>query len=63
MTGFDLSKNAKLPLIWIIPKCYYVEDLILDSVWIILVFYCNFCAFLIIFLHSNFLSFFLSENK
>ena len=48
LTGFGLSTSAKLAVKWIILKWYYVVDLILDSIWIILVFYCKFCAFKII---------------
>ena len=46
--GLDLSTSPKLAVKWIILKWYYVVDLILDSIWIILVFYCKFCAFKII---------------
>ena len=31
--GLDLSVSAKLAVKWIILKCYYVVDLILDSIW------------------------------
>ena len=48
LTGLGLSTSAKLAVKWIILKWYYVVDLILDSIWIILVFYCKFCAFKII---------------
>ena len=48
MIGLDLSTSPKLAVKWIILKWYYVVDLILDSIWIILVFYCKFCAFRII---------------
>ena len=34
--GLDLSTSAKLAVKWIILKWYYVVDLILDSIWIIL---------------------------
>ena len=34
--------------IWIILKCYYTVDLILDSLWVILVSYCKICAFSVI---------------
>ena len=37
-----LSTIAKLAVIWIVLKCYYVVDLILDSISVILVFYCKF---------------------
>ena len=40
--------SIHLAVKWIILKWYYVVDLILDSIWIILVFYCKFCAFKII---------------
>ena len=63
MIGFDLSKSAKWPLICIRPKCYYVEDLLLDSVGVIAVFYCKFCAFRIIFFYEAFFKVFLSEKK
>ena len=43
--GLDLSTSPKLAVKWIIIKWYYVVDLIFDSIWIILVFYCKFCAF------------------
>ena len=43
-----LKAVIKLAVIWLILKCYYVVDLILDSVWITLVIYCKFCAFRII---------------
>ena len=46
--GLDLCTKAKLAVKWIILKWYYAVDLIFDSIWIILVFYCNFCAFKII---------------
>ena len=41
MIGLDLSTIAKLVVIWIMLECYYVVDLILDAVWIILAFYCR----------------------
>ena len=43
-----LKVVIKLAVIWTILKCYYLVDLILDSVWIILFFYCKFSAFRII---------------
>ena len=52
MIALDPSTSAKLAVIWIILKCYYVVDLILDSVWIILVFYCKFCAFNIVLFYT-----------
>ena len=45
MIGLVLSTSAKLAVKWMILKWYFIIDLILDSVWIILVFYCKFCAF------------------
>ena len=30
--GLKLSTNAKLVVIWIVLKCYYVADLILDLI-------------------------------
>ena len=42
MISLDLSTSAKLALIWIILKCCYVLHLILDLIWIILVFVANF---------------------
>ena len=63
MIGFDLSKSGKLPVLCIIQKCYYVEGVILDSVGIIVVFYCKFCAFRIILFYIAFFEVFLSENK
>ena len=50
--GLDLSTSPKLAVKWIILKWYYVVDLILDSIWIILVFYCKFCAFKIILFYN-----------
>ena len=44
-------------------KYYYVVDLILDSIWIILVSYCKFCAFRIIIFYIAYFIFILSENK
>ena len=41
----DLNTSAKLLAVWIILKWYHVVDLILDSIWISLVFYCKFYAF------------------
>ena len=46
MIGLEISTSAKLTVISIILKCYYVLDLIFES--ISLVFYCKFCAFRII---------------
>ena len=40
-----LSTSKKLAVIWTVLKCYYVIDLILDSVSIVLFFYCKFWAF------------------
>ena len=42
MIGLDLSVSLKLAVKRIILKWCHVVDLILDSVWIILVFYCKF---------------------
>ena len=44
----DLSTIAKLAVKWIILKCYYLVNVILGSILIILVFYCEFSAFKII---------------
>ena len=63
MIGLDLSISAKLAVIWIILECYYVVDLILDSMSVILVFYCKFLAFIIIIFYIAYFNFFLSENK
>ena len=41
MIGLDISTIPKLVVRWIMLECYYVVDLILDSVWIILAFYCR----------------------
>ena len=43
--GLDLHTKEKLAVVWIIPKCYYLVDLILNSIWIVLVFYYKFYAF------------------
>ena len=48
MTHLGLGTSAKLTVIWIILQCYYIVDLILDSISIFLTFYCKFCAFRII---------------
>ena len=63
--GLDLSASAELAVKRIILKCYYVVDLILDSIWIVLVFYCKVCAFrIIIFLYCICLVlFYLRINK
>ena len=45
MIDLDLSTSAKLAVKWIILQSYYVVDLILDSIWITLVFYCKFLIF------------------
>ena len=37
MIGLDLSTRAKLAVKWATPKWYYVVELILDSVLIILI--------------------------
>ena len=52
--GLDLSTSAKLAVKWRILKWYYVVDLILDSIWITLVFYYKFCAFKIILFYIAF---------
>ena len=44
--------KENVAVIWTILKCYYVVDLILDSIWIILIFYCKFCAFKIILFYT-----------
>ena len=63
MIGLDLCTSAKLAVKWIILKWYYAVDLILDSIWIILVFYCKFCAFKIILNFAFHIFIFLSRNK
>ena len=45
MIHLGLSTSAEFTVIWMILKCYYVVDLILDSISIILVFYCIFLIF------------------
>ena len=57
--GFDLSKSAKLAVIWVILNGYNIVDVIMDSVLIILVFYCEFGAFGIILFYIA--SFFIRE--
>ena len=60
----DLSTSAKLAVKWIILKCYYVVNLILDSIWIILVFYCKFSALKLFFFTLHIFNFFyLKINK
>ena len=45
-------------------KYHYVLDLILDSLWIILIAYCKFCAFgIILFYITYFFWFYLRINK
>ena len=62
--GLDLSTSAKLADIWITLECYYVVDLILGSIWIVLAFYCKFCAFRIILFTMNvFKRFYQRMNK
>ena len=39
MISLDLSTSVKFSIIWITLECYYVVNLILDSISIILVFY------------------------
>ena len=64
MIGLDLSTSVKLAVKWIILKWHYVVNLILDSIWIILVFYCKFCAFKIILSYIAYFWFFYpSGNK
>ena len=64
MISLDLSTSAKLVLLWIILKCYYVLHLILDSILdlildsIILVFCCKFCPFRIILSYIAYFYFF-----
>ena len=50
MIGLELDTRTKLLVIWIIIKWCDVVDLILHSIWIILVFYHKFYAFEIILL-------------
>ena len=64
MVHLDLGTSAKLAVIWIILKCYYVVGLMLDSIWIVLVFYCKLCAFRIdIFTLVILIFFYLRINK
>ena len=50
MIGLDLNTSTKLPVIWITVECYDVVDLILDSIWIIVL------MFVIVnFMHSELL--------
>ena len=46
MIGLEIGTSAKLAVISIILKCYYVLDLIFEP--ISLVFYCKFCTYRII---------------
>ena len=61
MIGLAISTNAKLAVIWILLKWYYVVDLISDSIWIILFCYCKFCTFKT-FLHCVIFIFFFIPN-
>ena len=61
--GLDLRTSTKLAVRWIILKWYYVEDLILDSIWTILVFYCKVSAFKIIYFCIVYFQCFLSGTK
>ena len=61
MIGLDLSTSAKLGVKWIILKWYYVINLILGTIWIILVFYCKFCAFKIVLFYIASFSFFIRK--
>ena len=65
MIHLGLSTNEKLAVIWIILNRYYIVDLILDSISIVLVFYCKFWAFRIILFYNAYFYFFsyLSINK
>ena len=64
MIGLDLSTSLKSAAEWIIITWYQVLSLILDSIWIILVFYCKFCAFKIILFYTAYFWFFYPEiNK
>ena len=59
-----LGTSAKLAVILIVLKWYYIVGLILDSIWIVLVFYCKLCAYRIDFWHHIFLfCFYLRINK
>ena len=59
-----LGTSAKLAVILIVLKWYYIVGLILDSIWIVLVFYCKLCAFRIHFWHHIFLfCFYLRINR
>ena len=63
MTGVDLSKTAKLVVIWILLKCYYVVNLILNSVWILLVFIVNFVHLGLFFFALHIFEIFVAENR
>ena len=43
---------------WLILNCFFVVDLISDSIWIILVFSCKFCVFRIILFTLHIFNFF-----
>ena len=57
----DLNTSAKLLVIWTILKWYYIADLILHSIWIILVFYCKFYTFKIILFYIAYIYFFIQK--
>ena len=48
MIGVDLSTSANVAVNWIILKCFCVVNVILNSIWIMLVFYCKFSVFKIV---------------
>ena len=63
---FQTFQKVTKWLVWLFGKlileCYYVVDLVLDSIWLILVFCCKFSLGNISFLHYMFLCL-LSKNK
>ena len=44
-------------------KGYYVADLMLDSIWILLFFYCKFCAFRIILFYIVYFYFYFIQEQ
>ena len=55
----DLSTIAKLAVKWIILKCYYLVNVILDSILIILVFIVNFLHLKLFFFTLHIFNFFI----
>ena len=62
MTGLGQRTSATLAVIRIILECYHVVELILDSICIILVFCCKFCAFRIILFYIASFEIFFNET-